>query len=148
MDSCRKTCRAIGMFHPFFSLIKKVKASFLIFWGNSVNLIFFYLCLVKKCIALFLLVLFSLVSTPRELWHHCIAHSDSNHCEQNDSGSGSIDNPGCDICKFQLKDFSLGKPEEFVLQSLKVFDFFVPYFPPINVIWGDCVALRGPPELL
>jgi hypothetical protein len=102
---------------------------------------------VKKWIALFLLSIFSVVSTPRELWHHCVVHGNITHCDNQSSDTGFIDSPECEICNFQFQEFLPGNISEKAIAEIFFFVDFDKNLDNHNVLWGDVIALRGPPEL-
>jgi len=103
---------------------------------------------VKKWIALFLLLVFSVVSTPRELWHHCLVHANVSHCDNQGSDNGFIDSPSCEICNFQFQEFLPGFIAEQPHQENFTYEFLSYQLSQKNVSKAAYIALRGPPEVI
>jgi hypothetical protein len=102
---------------------------------------------VKKWVAILLLSIFSMVSTPRELWHHCLVHANISHCDNQGSENGFIDSPSCEVCNFQFQEFMPGFIAQQAIQENIHFEFVSYRLPDHNVSAAVYIALRGPPEL-
>lgn len=78
---------------------------------------------IKRGIALFMLAVFALVFSPKELWHQCgVLGHEHNHGHDNDYHTSVTLNDDCAVCDFQLLPAPFAINEE-VISKIEVFVF-------------------------